>query len=190
MPLSEIQLRTATIILALPKAAGFALAGGAALVIHEIVDRGTKDLDCFGPSTDAVNRLVDPSLAALAAAELHTQLLRADGFSKIVVADETSELRSTSGSILPRTTLSCSRSAPFATSAYEGGSCRSSPGCRGRRPHGERRSSSWSDSRPHTSSWFAVGRVTGRGSTRRIEEWPSCTERPLSHRSSNSLQYT
>ena len=89
MPLSEIQLRTATIILALPEAAGFALAGGAALVIHEIVDRGTKDLDCFGPSTDAVNQLVDPTLDALAAAGLHTQLiLRADGFSKIDVTDE------------------------------------------------------------------------------------------------------
>ena len=89
MPLSEIQLRTATIILALPEAAGFALAGGAALVIHEIVDRGTKDLDCFGPSTDAVNQLVDPTLDALAAAGLQTKLmLRADGFSKIVVADE------------------------------------------------------------------------------------------------------
>lgn len=89
MPLSEIQLRTATIILALPEAAGFALAGGAALVIHEIVDRGTKDLDCFGPSTAAVNQLVDPSLAALAAAGLQTRLLlRADGFSKILVTDE------------------------------------------------------------------------------------------------------
>jgi hypothetical protein len=89
MPLSEIQLRTATIVLALPEAAGFALAGGAALVIHEIVDRGTKDLDCFGPSTDAVNQLVDPSLEALAAADLHTQLiLRADGFSKILVTDD------------------------------------------------------------------------------------------------------
>jgi Nucleotidyl transferase AbiEii toxin, Type IV TA system len=89
MPLSEIQLRTATIILALPEAAGFALAGGAALVIHEIVDRGTKDLDCFGPSTEAVNQLVDPSLDALVAAGLDTQLLlRADGFSKILVTDE------------------------------------------------------------------------------------------------------
>ncbi len=89
MPLSEIQLRTATIILALPEAAGFALAGGAALVIHEIVDRGTNDLDCFGPSTDAVNQLVDPTLDALAAAGLQTKLmLRADGFSKILVTDE------------------------------------------------------------------------------------------------------
>jgi Nucleotidyl transferase AbiEii toxin, Type IV TA system len=87
MPLSEIQLRTATIILALPEAAGFG--GGAALVIHEIVDRGTKDLDCFGPSTEAVNQLVDPSLDALVAAGLRTQLLlRADGFSKIVVTDD------------------------------------------------------------------------------------------------------
>jgi hypothetical protein len=89
MPLSEIQLRTATIILALPEAAGFALAGGAALVIHEIIDRGTKDLDCFGPSTDAVNQLVDPTLDALAAAGLQTKLMmRADGFSKILVSDE------------------------------------------------------------------------------------------------------
>jgi Nucleotidyl transferase AbiEii toxin, Type IV TA system len=89
MPLSDIQLRTATVILALPKAAGFALAGGAALVIHEIVDRGTKDLDCFGPLTVAVNQLVDPSLDALVGAGLQTELLlRADGFSKIVVTDE------------------------------------------------------------------------------------------------------
>jgi hypothetical protein len=80
VPLSEIQLRTATIILALPQATGFALAGGAALVIHEVVDRGTKDLDCFGPSTTAVNQLVDPTLAALAAAGLRTELLlRANG---------------------------------------------------------------------------------------------------------------
>ena len=39
MPLSDIQVRVATIVLALPEAAEFALAGGAALVIHEVVDR-------------------------------------------------------------------------------------------------------------------------------------------------------
>jgi hypothetical protein len=55
MPLSDVQLRTATIILALPEAAGFALAGGAALVIHEIVDRGTKDLDCYLLVTSAAD---------------------------------------------------------------------------------------------------------------------------------------
>ena len=83
MPLSEIQLRAATIVLALPEADGFALAGGAALVIHEAVDRGTKDLDCFGPSTDAVNALVGPAMAALADEGLTVQVVvRHDGFAK------------------------------------------------------------------------------------------------------------
>jgi hypothetical protein len=88
MPLSEIQIRTATIVLALPEAQGFALAGGAALVIHEVVDRGTKDLDCFGPSTSAVNALVDPTIAALIADGFTVDLLlRNDGFAKLLVAD-------------------------------------------------------------------------------------------------------
>jgi len=42
-------------ILQLSEAAGFALAGGAALLVHEVTDRGTNDNDCFGPSVAAVD---------------------------------------------------------------------------------------------------------------------------------------
>jgi Nucleotidyl transferase AbiEii toxin, Type IV TA system len=86
MPLRSLQRRAARIVLGLPEAEGFALAGGAALVVHEIVDRGTKDLDCFGPSTVAVNELVEPASRALAAAGLNvTVLVHADGFAKLLV---------------------------------------------------------------------------------------------------------
>ena len=88
MPLSDIQVRVATIVLTLPEAAEFALAGGAALVIHEVVDRGTKDLDCFGPSTEAVNALVDPVVTALIAQGMSIEVkVRSDGFAKLFVND-------------------------------------------------------------------------------------------------------
>lgn len=57
MSLSDLQRRVAAIVLSLPEAFGFALAGGGALIVHEIVDRTTSDLDCFGPTRDAVDRL-------------------------------------------------------------------------------------------------------------------------------------
>ena len=88
MPLSDIQLRVATIVLALAEADEFALAGGAALVIHEVVDRGTKDLDCFGPSTAAVNALIDPAIAALTAQGMSIEVMISnDGFAKLFVND-------------------------------------------------------------------------------------------------------
>ncbi len=36
---------------------GSLLAGGGALIAHDVVDRTTRDLDCIGPSRDAVDRL-------------------------------------------------------------------------------------------------------------------------------------
>ena len=38
MPLSDLQVRVASIVLAVPEAAGFALAGGAALIFYEVTD--------------------------------------------------------------------------------------------------------------------------------------------------------
>lgn len=90
MPLSELQLTMAAIVLAVPEAEGFALAGGAALVIHQVVDRGTNDLDCFGPSVGAVNALVDPVIRALVGSGLSVAtMLRTDGFAKLLVTDAT-----------------------------------------------------------------------------------------------------
>lgn len=68
IPLSDLQRRCATIILQLPDAAGFALAGGAALLVHEVTDRGTNDIDCFGPSIAAVDALAPAAIAALTVA--------------------------------------------------------------------------------------------------------------------------
>ena len=59
--LSALQERVARIVVALPEADGFALAGGAALVVMQVVDRATRDLDYFGPSADEVDRLLQRS---------------------------------------------------------------------------------------------------------------------------------
>jgi hypothetical protein len=46
--LSPLQEQVGRIVAALPEADGFALAGGAALVVARVVDRATRDLDFFG----------------------------------------------------------------------------------------------------------------------------------------------
>ena len=88
MPLSDLQRRCATIILHLPEAAGVALAGGAALLVHEVTDRGTNDLDCFGPSVAAVDILAPAAIEALTSAGLDVDVVvMASGFAKLVVVD-------------------------------------------------------------------------------------------------------
>jgi hypothetical protein len=65
--LSSLQERVARIGAGLPEADGFALAGGAALVVMRVVDRTTRDLDFFGPSADEVDQLVPAVESALTA---------------------------------------------------------------------------------------------------------------------------
>lgn len=55
--LSAFQEEVARLLPDLPEAAGFALAGGAALILTGIVERDTDDLDFFGREAVAVNRL-------------------------------------------------------------------------------------------------------------------------------------
>jgi len=55
--LSPYQQEVARLLPDLPEAAGFALAGGAALIVTGIVERETDDLDFFGREAAAVNRL-------------------------------------------------------------------------------------------------------------------------------------
>ncbi len=59
--LDNPQRRVAEVFLALPEAQGFALAGGAALILREVVQRETNDLDFFTP---------DPAVISAAAAAL------------------------------------------------------------------------------------------------------------------------
>jgi hypothetical protein len=68
--LSRLQRRVAEIIAGLEEAEGFALAGGAALIARGEIERPTRDLDFFGLSTEAVDRLLPAVERALDAAGL------------------------------------------------------------------------------------------------------------------------
>lgn len=66
MGLSRLQERVAEIVRSLPDADGFALAGGAAMAAHDVLDRTTRDLDFFGSPGDVemVHRLAGAFQAA------------------------------------------------------------------------------------------------------------------------------
>lgn len=86
--LSRLQERIAHIVAAVPEAEGFALAGGAALVVRGEVDRTTRDLDFFATEPAAVGRLLPAAEAALAAAGLTVERDRVtEGFARIVVSE-------------------------------------------------------------------------------------------------------
>ena len=86
--LSALQERVARIVAALPEADGFALAGGAALVVMQVVDRATRDPDYFGPSADEVDRLLPAVESALGAAGLDVRRERVTHwFARLTVAD-------------------------------------------------------------------------------------------------------
>ncbi len=68
--LSPVQLRIARILFELSEADGYALAGGAALIIRNVVMRGTRDLDAFigarpGADPGTVDALADAFAVAL-----------------------------------------------------------------------------------------------------------------------------
>lgn len=87
--LSPLQEQVARIVASLPEATGFALAGGAALVVARLVDRSTKDLDFFGPSADDVQNLLEALEAALTDARLTVRRERvAASFVRLTVASE------------------------------------------------------------------------------------------------------
>ena len=87
--LSELQLRVARIIAGLTEAEDFALAGGAALIVRGDVERATRDLDFFGTSSDAVDRLVPAAELALQEAGFQVdRLIDSPGFARFVVADQ------------------------------------------------------------------------------------------------------
>jgi hypothetical protein len=84
--LSPLQEQIAEIIAGLDEAEDFALAGGAALIARGDVRRQTRDLDFFGLTAAAVDRLVPAVDRALRAAGLvvhHVQ--ESSGFARLVV---------------------------------------------------------------------------------------------------------
>jgi hypothetical protein len=84
--LSPLQVRVAEIIAGLDEAEDFALAGGAALIVRGEIHRQTRDLDFFGPTPAAVDRLipaVDRALGAAGFVVRHVQ--QGQGFARLVV---------------------------------------------------------------------------------------------------------
>lgn len=93
--LTPLQEQVAQIIAGLEEAREFALAGGAALIARGDEQRETRDLDFFGLSADAVDRLVPAVDRALRDAGLtvrHVQV--SPGFARLIVesADDRTEL--------------------------------------------------------------------------------------------------
>jgi hypothetical protein len=87
--LSPFQERVAEIIANLEEAEGFALAGGAALILRGDVQRETRDLDFFGLTPEAVDRLVPAADRALKEAGLTVHHLQQNpGFARLVVESE------------------------------------------------------------------------------------------------------
>jgi hypothetical protein len=79
--LQPVQRELARLLFSLPEAAGYALAGGAALVTQQIIDRDTRDLDAFiaaapGPAPGTVDQLADALTVAAQQAGWSLQIIR------------------------------------------------------------------------------------------------------------------
>ncbi|MDQ3380414.1 MAG: nucleotidyl transferase AbiEii/AbiGii toxin family protein [Actinomycetota bacterium] len=93
--LTPLQEQVAQIIAGLEEAKEFALAGGAALIARGDVQRETRDLDFFGLTADAVDRLVPAVDRALRDAGLVVHHIQVNpGFARLIVesADDRTEL--------------------------------------------------------------------------------------------------
>ncbi|MFN2629649.1 MAG: nucleotidyl transferase AbiEii/AbiGii toxin family protein [Gaiellaceae bacterium] len=93
--LSLLQEQVSEIIGGLDEAEGFALAGGAALIARGDVRRQTRDLDFFGLTAEAVDRLVSVAERALCAAGLVVRQVQINpGFARLAVesGDDRTEL--------------------------------------------------------------------------------------------------
>lgn len=93
--MSELQRRVATIIAGLDEADGFALAGGAALIVRREVDRRTRDLDFFGPTVAAVDHLLPAAEQALSKRGYDVERVQvSSGFARLVIhhGDQYTEL--------------------------------------------------------------------------------------------------
>lgn len=84
--LSPLQQRVLETIRDLPQAEGFALAGGAALIVTGVVARATNDLDFFAQTPDEVTGLVPALEAALDRAGFRAERVHeATGFVRLQV---------------------------------------------------------------------------------------------------------
>lgn len=86
--LTALQERILRIVADLPEASGFALAGGAALIVHGVVERQTDDLDFFSTADEDVARLLPALNTALTGEGLRVTVERPQpGFARLMVGD-------------------------------------------------------------------------------------------------------
>lgn len=86
--LTGLQERVLRVVADLPEATGFALAGGAALIVHGVVARSTRDLDLFASHDEAVDRLLPVLETALVAERLTVDVEHSGpGFARLSVGD-------------------------------------------------------------------------------------------------------
>lgn len=86
--LTLLQERISGVLASLPESRDFALAGGAALIVHGVVDRPTRDLDFFATSATAVQHLLPALRRGLADNGLEvTTIVEAQGFVRLEVTD-------------------------------------------------------------------------------------------------------
>lgn len=87
--LSPLQQRVVNIVHGLPQAEGFALAGGAALIVLGTVSRPTNDLDFFAQEPEEVDRLLPLLEEVLRRQGLTVERVQVGaGFARVVVADK------------------------------------------------------------------------------------------------------
>ena len=86
--LSELQRRLAGVVAELREAEGFALAGGAALILQGYPERVTADLDYFATTAKAVDTLLPALESALTTHGLKVERLQVvAGFARLEVSD-------------------------------------------------------------------------------------------------------
>lgn len=87
--LSPLQERLLALVWSLPEAGDFALAGGAALIVHGAADRETRDLDLFAAVDGAVDRLLGPLTSAITDADMSV-IVRTSSptFARLEVSDD------------------------------------------------------------------------------------------------------
>lgn len=89
MPLTDLQQQVRAVVGGLPAGYGVALAGGAALIVSGVVQRGTGDLDFFMPHPDSVTPVVETLTQELTAAGLVVTEIRAEEtFARLQVESE------------------------------------------------------------------------------------------------------
>ena len=92
--LTDLQRRVREIVARLPEGGAVALAGGAALIVTGVVQRGTEDLDFFTAHPEPVGPVLEGLETALAAAGLRvTRLQASETHARLMVESDTDTTR-------------------------------------------------------------------------------------------------